>query len=135
MSSIENTRVRTPLRVLGKDVTLPAWLEEVTSQQIIEKGKALVESYHGLSNFHVYRRTIVAIAKGSKGSRYLTKVSIWDKEKDEVPALLTCSCPHGVYAGRGLCYHRVALVLKVLSMNGMPEPKAPQTYEDDFELE
>jgi len=134
MIAEESATERMAVTVQGQLVPLPQWLVEGVSERIILKGVALVETFHGITNFHVVNKNIVARTKGSSGDNYLTKVSIWDKEKDERPVLLTCNCPHGVFS-TGICYHKVALILKVLMLPSMPSSRPLPKYEDDFDID
>ncbi|MGC9778590.1 MAG: SWIM zinc finger family protein [Candidatus Heimdallarchaeota archaeon] len=131
----ENQSARTAVTVQGQLVILPEWLVEGASERGIDKAIALLEGYRHVTHFHIANSNIVAHAKGSKGDTYLVKVSIWNKEKGETPKLLTCSCPHGIYGGKGICYHKIALILKVLLTPGQMYSRPIPKYEDDYELE
>lgn len=131
----ESAPARTTVMVQGKMVTLPKWLEEEASTHGLEKAKQVVEAERKLINYHVVNNLITANVKGSKGDTYLVKVSIWNRENGEKPTLLTCNCPHGVYGGRGICYHKIAVILKVLLLPFMPASHPLPKYEDDFKLD
>lgn len=134
--SSELTREQTPLSVNGEKMTLPVWLVKETSQAIIKRGITLFENYRGITNFHVVNGNIVAYVKGSKkGNKYLVKVSIWNKDNGEQPKLVSCNCPYGFFGGKGFCYHRVAMLLKILSLRAMPTSHPIPKYEDDFNLD
>jgi uncharacterized Zn finger protein len=120
----------------GKWLTLPDWLVAEASQRVIEKAVTLTEQYRGITKFQVFGHDIVAKTKGSSGKKYSTRIAIWDYDNPEArPAKTSCSCLHGRHSSKGLCYHRVAVILKVLSMGIKPLPRYPQKYEDDFNLE
>lgn len=133
-SAVENS-AKTPVSVSGQMLTLPVWLVEVATPKGIKKAKDLVEAYRKITRFHVANSNIVANVKGSKADTYLVKISIWNKNNGEQPVLLTCSCPHGTFGGKGICYHKIALILKVLSLPAMPYSNPIPKYEDDFNLD
>ncbi len=135
MSSVEDSKAETPVSVLGQLVTLPQWMVEVVSERGISKAIALLGKYRGITHFHIANSNIVAHTKGSKGDTYLVKVSIWNRDNGEQPTLLTCSCQHGIYGGKGLCYHKIALILRVLLLPVMPASNPIPKYEDDFKLD
>ena len=135
MTATADESAKTPVSVSGQMLTLPKWLVEVATPSGFEKANDLVKAYRKITRFHVANANIVANVKGSKGDTYLVKVSIWNKENGEEPKLITCSCPHGVLGKKGICYHKVALILKVLSLPAMPYSNPIPKYEDNFNLD
>lgn len=131
----ESTTARTTVMVQNQLLTLPQWMEEEVTKRGIEKAIALLGKYRGITRFHIANSNIVTNVKGSKGDTYLVKVSIWNRNNGEQPALLTCSCPHGTFVGKGFCYHKVALILKVLLLPAMPSTNPIPKYEDEYELD
>jgi len=131
----ESEPERTTVMVQNQLVTLPHWMVEVASKRGVNKAIALLGKYRGITRFHVANSNIVANIKGSKGDTYLVKVSIWNGDNGDQPALLTCSCPHGTFGGKGFCYHKIALIFKVLLLPAMPVSNPIPKYEDDFELD
>jgi len=134
---IENHDIttRTSVKVQNQLLPLPEWMVKETSQAVIKRGIALFNCYRGITNFHVVNGNIVAYVKGSKGNKYLVKVSIWNKDNGETPKLISCNCPYGVLGGKGFCYHRIAMVLKILALPAMPSSRPIPKYEDDFNLD
>ncbi|MHA1156169.1 MAG: hypothetical protein ACTSSN_13415 [Candidatus Heimdallarchaeaceae archaeon] len=132
----ESISARTAVTVQSvRTVTVPKWLELEASERSIKKAAELVNAYHKVTNLRVYKNVIRVDVKGSQGNRYIVKASIFDRKKEERPELLECNCIHGTQGTKGLCYHKIALILKVLSLPIMPIDNTPQNYEDDFVLE
>lgn len=132
----KSSEAETPFRVLGEWLTLPFQLEEVASQNSINKGIALVnsEKKRDILKHHVYNDWIVTRIKGSSGNYYTTKVKIWDRESNEIPKT-ECNCPFGFNNPHRYCYHKVAFVLLILSWNAMSDNNPVVNYEDEYNLD
>ena len=131
----EITTARTSVKVQEIDVDSPDWMVKEASQRSFEKGVDLVNSYQAVVNQRVDKNIISYDVKGSKGRRYIVRVSIFDRKKNKRPTTLECNCKHGLHGTSGMCYHKVAVILKLYSLPFMPVEYTPQNYEDDFSLE
>ena len=136
MIQSESISERTSVKVQGKDVDLPTWLVKEASERSIEKAITLL-STEKMTKMTKYKESYFSKIKGSKGGKYNVRVLAFE-DKDKRPETMECDCKHGVavkqYGVKGLCYHKIAVVLRV---RNCPQDflSRIQNYEDDFSLE
>lgn len=107
---------RTTVIVHEQLLTLPQWLEEEASSRVMEKALFLVEQESRVLDFEVIDDEARATIIGSRGDHYTVKVATHELLEQKIP--MSCDCPHGLYGRSGICYHKVAVVLKALIEQG-----------------